>query len=205
MLDLTKDKFYIIYFDPVIFYDQSQIDYQAILHLIRRSNSKKAIINGLFDLIKNKNCIKVIKLIFSKLITDYKSLIKKDISNSTIKDETLEIKNKFYLQEKRNSIIKQSDISEELFKVFVYNKYNIEVIQIIELILFYISCVQREKIQVHVNLISNLISLIKKIPHKKQVITMIVQYQSIPDSFELAYFLLKEYSEYEEIYRKMIL
>lgn len=197
-----------MYFDPNVFYEYSPIEYQAIFHLIRRKDSKNAVINGIFDLIKKKNSVKIIKLIFSRLVSDYKLLLKPELMLSNTLSilstqqitNPIEMKNYGLILNRKKMILKQTDIAESLFKLFIYNDYQIDVIYILELLIQYISSINKEGIQVHVMLISILISLLKKIKPQKQVITMFIQYHSIPDSFDLASFLIRDYFEHDDIH-----
>lgn len=212
--DVLSEEFYYIYFEPSIFYESSPIDsqYQTIFHLIRRRHSKKTIINGIFDLIKRKNSVKVIKFIFNTLVNDYKLLLKPELMLSLTQNSLstnislnqiqnpLEMRNLGLLVNRKKMIIRQSDLNDDLFKLFIHNSYNENVIVIIELILFFISAVQKEKIQVHVMIISVLISLLRKVKDKRQLITMLIQYQSIPDNYEFASFLIREFYDYDEIH-----
>ena len=137
----------------------------------------------------------------SNSIKDSLSLSSSSTAINSPHDSTnIEMKNMGIVYDRKKVIIKQSDICDELFRLFIFNDYNLNIAYVIELLLLFISSVQKEKIQVHTLLISVLISLIRKIENKNQLITMIIQYQSIPDTFELANFLLNEFAENEKIH-----
>lgn len=195
--EIEKDQYYLLYFDPLIYLQQNfSKEHQAILDLIRRKDSKDTIITGLYDMIKTQQPVKALKLIFSKLVSEYKSTLITDetlINNGVSKmNQDFEISNLHSFMTKKKMIIKPADICHDLFKFFLYDK-KVEKQYIIELIIMYISCLQKERIKVHTGLVTILLGMLRKGDTMKYTfLPILLQFQSIPDTMELANFILNE-------------
>lgn len=193
--DIEKDDYYIIYFDPSIYLQENQKDYQTIMDLIRRKDSKDTIIGGLYNMIKYYRPTKALKIIFSKLASEYKSTLITDdsiINSQSMKisqSHDFEISNLYSLMARKKSTIKPADICNDLFKLFLYDK-KLDVEYLVEVIVMYINCIQKEKLKVHGSLFTILINFLRKT--KRNMIPMLVQYQSVPDNFEFAMYIIHE-------------
>ncbi len=132
MFDKTNNEIYYLYFDPCVYYENSDVkvrllllpsQYECVFNLIRRKNSKDVILNSLFDLIKFKYSVETINVIYQKIVTNlYKTLYDKSLQKFNYSIENLsknsnEIVNpRQYFLIKRKSIVKQTDIYYQLFK-----------------------------------------------------------------------------------------
>lgn len=64
----NHNQFYVVYFDPLIYYENIQIKYEAIFNSLRRKNSKEVILKALYDMIKSGYSVKILKIIFNKIV-----------------------------------------------------------------------------------------------------------------------------------------
>ena len=200
VIDLQNKHLYFTYFDPEIFSQQAQREYYTIFDLLRRKNSKDIILNILFTMINQKYPIKIFKSIFAKLIQDYKLTVVTDdniINNIAKLSQDFEISSLQSLMIKKKMCIKPTEICHDLFKPFIYNK-KADKVFIIELIVLYLNFLNKEKIKLNSSFNHVIISLLKQISYEK--ITMLLQYQSFPDSIELANYILHEAIDNDRIY-----
>jgi hypothetical protein len=137
--DKDTNCFYNVYFEPLIYYENVSIKYEAVFTLIRRKNSKDVIIHALYEMIKASYSIKILKIIFNKIVKQlHKNLYNKSIIGNfgnLTSNETEEKKNSFELLNpkhfvllRKKTIVKQPDIYYNLFKPFEYKQVFFKII-----------------------------------------------------------------------------
>lgn len=153
---------------------------------------------------------KILKLFFTRIIRNYCIVLENKLSdqNSNLENNDkyfikLELKSNSLINLRNNDAIKQSDMCEEVFRVLIDSKF--DRLYVLEIMVYYITLIRAEKIQIYSKLISLVIEQIKLINQESktlntQLIIMLIQYQTIPDNLEFAEFLLKDYFNYKEIH-----
>lgn len=204
---------YDIYFDPMIYFDKSSSKIEALINLTRRKNGKEAIIHGLYEMIKSGKNVKLIKGVFSAIIKQIvKNKLMNNINTNNIvitkekENISMELMNKLERYRdaselpipfqdiflKKKNLIIQTDIYYKLFKSFEF-KTNIKFEYIVNLLVYFYHELKNWKVKVHSSFHSILVLFLKKIQNfSKEYI--IFQFHSVPDSIELANFLLYDIS-----------
>ena len=218
---------YDIYFDPLIFYDNAASKIEALIDLTRRNNGKEAIIFGLYEMIKSGKNIKLIKGVFSAII---KQIVTNKLMNNintnniviTKEKETksIDLMNKLekYREAnelpipfqdiflKKKNLIIQNDIYYKLFKLFEF-KRNVKPENIVNQLVYFYHELQEWNVKVQSGFHSILVLFLKKVKNFNNSF-IIFQFHSVPDSLELANFLLfdvalNEFKYYDSILRRM--
>lgn len=208
IVDLENSDFYYVYFDNDIYNIPFFQNEKIIYNLIRRKNSKITVLNDLYSYILNKKPIKIIMNLLSRLVKDYKSSLflnenslvsslNKSVqqqTNSSIISEEQNIN--FIIYSKMNTI-KLSDICYHVFSYLLYNpKINHE--YLLDIIIMFNGIISKEKISQYSGISSIIIFLLRKI--SKDKLTMLMQFQSLPDSVELALYIINEAIDKERIF-----
>ena len=213
-----NDILYYIYFDPMIYYDNASSKYEALLNLTRRKNSKEVIMHGLYELVKSNKNVRLIKEIFASIANqtvENKLMNNINISGVTLTKEkqirSLSLIN--HLEEflesnelpipfqdifiKKKSLVVQSDIYYKLFKQIQFKK-NLSYDNIILLLVFLYQELKTKKIKVHSAFNNTLVCFLKKLTLLNKEET-IFQFKAVPDSIELAEFLINDiyFNEYK--------
>jgi hypothetical protein len=202
---------YNIYFDPMIYYDNAPSKYEALLNLTRRKNAKDTIIHGLYELVKSNKNIKFTKKVFEYIVQqtiDNKLMKNIGVSGTVLTKEkemrSLSLLNQFedycepnelpipfqdILIKKKNLVI-QTDLYYKLFKQIQFNR-NIRCDYVINLFVFLFQELDSKNIALHSAFHSTLVCFLKKLTllHKEETI---FQFKAVPDSVELAEFLIND-------------
>jgi hypothetical protein len=218
----STSQHYIAYFDPMIYYENTQVKYEAVFNLIRRKHSKEVIIHAMYEMIKSNYSVKIIKVIFNKIV---KQLHKNLFNNKNMIGATISrvLQNSQEHEEKRNSydlsnprhymllrkktIIRQPDMYYHLFKPFEHK--NVEAEYIFQLLVLFVNSLMSYGIPIQPGFQTILINFLKKIKNFS-LIGIFLQYHSLPDSVELAKFMLEDCAgvdtiEYDDPQREQII
>lgn len=232
--DIEKENFYILYFDSNIYMQQTNKEFYSIIDIMRRQNSKEVVLSSIYNLIKEKRPIKAIKIVFSKIVNEYKLSLSANnslISNlSGVVSNDYEIYNLESFMLMKKILIKPTDLSLSVFKIMIYDS-KVDKIYLIEVILFFINCLIKEKILVdnsystllvklfnyvynnnkiccnyefsgHLNNLNNVDTSINNIYNNKYfIVPMLLQYQALPDNLEIAKFLIDEGNNNEGLFQ----
>ena len=198
---------YNIYFDPFIYYIYSDSKFDALVNLTRRKHSKEVIINGLYEMIKSKRDIKLIRQIFKSIV---KQIIKNHLKNNRAirlnkfteqKSEMLmsqletfrepsELPIPFqYTIFKKRDLINQMDIYNKLFNTIENNSNLVKPEYAITIMLLFADELKIQKVPLHPQFNKILVSFLKKISNFFTA-NIYFQYFSFPDSLYLAKFLI---------------
>ena len=198
---------YNIYFDPLIYYTYSDSKFDALVNLTRRKHSKEVIINGLYEMIKSKKDIKLIRQIFKSIV---KQIIKNHLKNNRAirlnkfteqKSEMLmsqletfrepsELPIPFqYTIFKKRDLINQMDIYNKLFNTIENNSNLVKPEYAITIMLLFADELKLQKVPLHPQFNKILVSFLQKISNFFTA-NIYFQYFSFPDSLYLAKFLI---------------
>ncbi len=208
---------YKIYFDPLIYYDNSSSKFDALLNLTRRKHGKEVIIHGLYELIKSGKNIKLIKGIYKRIVNQIVSNRLYNNNNKLIMTQERRNKSKILLNQleeyrepselpipfqytilKKTDLINQIDIYYKLFKVFEFNK-NVKPDYIINVFLLFIDELRIQNVKIHPSANEILIMYLKKVKNLF-LENIFYQYSSIPISEDLANYLIEDIVFNKEIY-----
>ena len=208
---------YKIYFDPLIYYDNSSSKFDALLNLTRRKHGKEVIIHGLYELIKSGKNIQLIKGIYKRIVNQIVSNRLYNNNNKFIMTQERRNKSKMLLNQfeeyrepselpipfqytilKKTDLINQIDIYYKLFKVFEFNK-NVKPDYIINVFLLFIDELRIQNVKIHPSANEILIMYLKKVKNLF-LENIFYQYSSIPISEDLANYLIEDIVFNKEIY-----
>lgn len=199
----STSQHYITYFDPMIYYENTGVKYEAVFNLIRRKHSKDVIIHAMHEMIKSNYSVKIIKVIFNKIVKQlHKNLFnnKNMLGNRIIQTQNTHdfeerrnsydlSNNKHYMLLRKKTIVKQPDMYYHLFKPFEHK--NVEAEYIFQLLVLFVNSLMSFGIPIQPGFQSILINFLKKIKNFS-LIGIFLQYHSLPDSVELAKFMLED-------------
>ena len=198
---------YNIYFDPLIYYTYSDSKFDALINLTRRKHSKEVIINGLYEMIKSKKDIKLIRQIFKSIV---KQIIKNHLKNNRAirlnkfteqKSEMLMSKLETFREPselpipfqytifKKRDLINQMDIYNKLFNTIENNSNLVKPEYAITIMLLFADELKLQKVPLHPQFNKILVSFLQKITNFFTA-NIYFQYFSFPDSLYLAKFLI---------------
>ena len=209
---------YKIYFDPLIYYDNSSSKFDALLNLTRRKHGKEVIIHGLYELIKSGKNIKLIKGLYQRIVNQIvTNRLYNTSNNKLIMTQEKKYKSKILLNQleeyrdpselpipfqytilKKTDLINQIDIYYKLFKVFEFNK-NVKPEYIINVFLLFIDELRKQNVKIHPSANEILIMYLKKVKNLF-VENIFYQYSSIPISEDLANYLIEDIVFNKEVY-----
>ena len=198
---------YNIYFDPLIYYTYSDSKFEALVNLTRRKHSKEVVINGIYEMIKSKKDIKLIRQIFKSIV---KQIVKNHLKNSrAIKlNKFTEEKTELLMAQletfrepselpipfqytifKKRDLINQMDIYYKLFNTIEINADVVKPEYAITIILLFADELKLQKVPLHPQFNKILVSFLQKISNFFTA-NIYFQYFSFPDSLYLAKFLI---------------
>lgn len=154
---------------------------------------------------------KILKLFFVRIIMNYCIVLENKLNENSSNNNDihnkelnkLELKTNSLLNTRNNDAIKQSDMCDDVFRILIDCKY--DRLYVLEIMIYYITLIRAQKVQIYSKLISLLIEQIKLINEEgrrlnREIIIMLIQYQSIPDNLEFAEFLVKDYFIHNDIH-----
>ena len=198
---------YNIYFDPLIYYTYSYSKFDALVNLTRRKHSKEVIINGLYEMIKSKKDIKLIRQIFKSIV---KQIIKNNLKNNRAirlnkftEEKSQQLMSQLetfrepselpipfqYTIFKKRDLINQMDIYFKLFNTIENNSNLVKPEYAITIMLLFADELKLQKVPLHPHFNKILVSFLKKISNFFTA-NIYFQYFSFPDSLYLAKFLI---------------
>ena len=198
---------YNIYFDPLIYYTYCYSKFDALVNLTRRKDSKEVIINGLYEMIKSKKDIKLIRQIFKSIV---KQIIKNNLKNNRAirlnkftEEKSQQLMSQLetfrepselpipfqYTIFKKRDLINQMDIYFKLFNTIENNSNLVKPEYAITIMLLFADELKLQKVPLHPHFNKILVSFLKKISNFFTA-NIYFQYFSFPDSLYLAKFLI---------------
>ena len=198
---------YNIYFDPLIYYTYCYSKFDALVNLTRRKHSKEVIINGLYEMIKSKKDIKLIRQIFKSIV---KQIIKNNLKNNRAirlnkftEEKSQQLMSQLetfrepselpipfqYTIFKKRDLINQMDIYFKLFNTIENNSNLVKPEYAITIMLLFADELKLQKVPLHPHFNKILVSFLKKISNFFTA-NIYFQYFSFPDSLYLAKFLI---------------